>query len=556
MSMARIIIITGFCALFFSVNTTAWAAANIPADLKSARIVFDSDRDRSIDKVNSIYLWEAGRISKIFKGAFCPRWSPEGDRIACVLEIPGKEGYIGILDRAGAIKTEIEAGEKAIALEWLGRGHIIYVAKDAGDTEFSRSHIILYELATNKERKLYSTQESGEIYQINWDKDRANLILDVSDIFPGSGELRRRTALLDLRTGGPLKMVYDHNAYKPALFHDGSTIVFQADLDIKGSHVNRPGTGVLAAYDISSGEWAGIRDALFVHNTRFSDDGKYFYSAEGEGDKSVVIRLFLVDDLERPVLRVSQKSAWPARAHKDLRPDLFISPAAASIPIVPVYVHGNAVNAVTTTHEKIAQNVVIEKTHIERPGLPVRPTRPVLSERVTWRPDPNTTATQRSLPEARRTLPQLDSEGGKTTQKMPTYSADKKYEPLKTAEDARQEVYMKEGQPAQTKLTSEANQPLQKGPKMYSEPNEYIPSPGGVVQTSLPTVPSGLPPGVRVPPGARPIPRGWVIETSLGDKITVEYAEDGSSYTVTEEGPNFNSKATYPVYGAGRASNN
>jgi len=550
------VIMVGIFVIVISALASAYPAEKVPVELKGARFVFDSDRDRASDGASSVYLWEDGRTSKLFKGAICPRWSPDGERIACVLRVPGKEGEIAILDRSGTMRTEMAPIERAQAVEWLDANNLIYIARGQGEPEFVKTYIILYDLVTNVEKKLYSTQESGEIYQMNWDRAHDNLILDTRDRFSEGTEFTRRNVLLNVKAGGPPRVLYGYSAYKPSLFHDDETLVFQSDLKMDGRPAAKAGTGALAAYDIRSGEWAGIRDALSIQNTRLSEDGRYFYSAEAEGSDTVIIRLFSVEDLNRPLLRVSPKKSVLSRPYKDLRPDLFIPGAAAAIAVSPVYLSGGVLSSKTGIHETAVQDTVVQKTAAERvpraarPAArpAVRPVRPALSERLTWRPDPNRTVVQRGAPDATgRTLPQLDSEAAKPFEKTPALSTTKTYEPLQTAEDARQDMIMKEAVPGAQKYTSEANKPLEKGPTYYSEPE---PVPGNIVQTAVAPVHSNLPPGVRVPPGMTPTQRGWYYETSLGDRITVEYSEDGSSYTVTEEGPNLNSKTTYPVYGA------
>ncbi|MBN2453883.1 MAG: PD40 domain-containing protein [Candidatus Omnitrophica bacterium] len=564
-----------FAAVFAAVATAftdACCADIMPGTLKNARIVFDSDRDLASDGVRSVYLWEDGRVSRLFKGAVCPRWSPDGESIACVLKGREKDGEIAILNCSGIMKTEITPMEKAEAVEWLDGNNLVYVGRKQKDAETGRSLVILYELPSNNERVLYSTRDSGEIYQINWNRGRDNLILDLKDGFSEEAGFERRAVLLDIRPGGVPKIIHGYNAYKPAIFHDDNTLIFQTDLDMAGNPVKDPAAGALTAYDMDSGEWAGIRDALSVQNTRFSNDGNYFYSAEGESNDSAVIRLFSVDDLNRAILRISPKGNWLSKPYKDLRPDLFLPDSVVTAAAaLPVSMSGGIASAGGTTEGAAAQAAVAGRAPVARvPGAvrplsPERLARPRLSERLDWRPAADRPVIRKEVvPDATpRELSQIDSRPGVSLEKTPSVDTTKTYYPPATSGNTVQtglparpesgdgsEVYMKEYSPGMTKTTAGMNEPLQKGQQIYSEADEPLPAPGGTVQTSVPVVPSGLPKGVRVPPGARPIPRGWVIETSMGDKITVEYAADGKSYTVTESGPNFNSKTTYPVQGA------
>ncbi len=544
---------------------SAHALDNGPAELKSVRFVFDSDRDWALDKMISVYLWEGGRAKKLFKGAICPRWSPDGERIACVLRNPEKETGIAILDRSGTMRTEIMPSENAQAVEWLDENNLIYIAQGQGEPDFRKTNLIKYDLSTDNERILYTTQGSGEIYQMNWNRVRDGLILDIKDRFPGEQEFKRRAAFLNVKTGGSPKIIYEWSAYKPALFHDDETLVFQTDLMKDGKPVKKTGDGALAAYNLQTGEWAGVRDASSVQNTRFSRDGNYFYSAEGEGEQAVVIRLFSVEDLNKPLLRVSPGKGEPSWPHKDLRPDLFIPTGVSMAVILSVPLPAKIVGEKTAV-----KNTVGEKTPTS-----ARLARPRLSARLSWRPDPNRPALERRLPVDREpalsprvpagrqpALPEsappytvtpmpvssppytvtpmsesVPREGRSTITNMP-FGAD-------TSLSKSQTITAAGKKPLSTtpKMTSGANQPLNKISKMTSEANQPLIATNAVRAMAPPV-------WFKVPPDATPIERGWYYTTNLGDRFTTQYSEDWSSYTVTEEGPNFNSKTTYPVYGA------
>ena len=296
----------------------------VPAELGRARLVFDSDHDAARDGANSVYLWEGGHLSKIFKNAVCPRWSLDGERIACIMRGAGGEGDIALLDRGGNLRQKITPGKKAQAVEWLDANNLVYAAQDTAEPESRKTYVIRRELSTDREKILYATQEGGEVYQMNWARDRVRLVLDVKDRLAEAQELRRGIVILDLALEGSPMTVYELNAFKPALFHDDATLIFQTDRDRAGKVVSKASAGVLAAYDTVSGGWAPIRDALNVQNTRFSRDGRYFYSAEGEGDRDVVIRLFTIENLKDPFLRISSRRIGKAGPYKDMRPDLFV----------------------------------------------------------------------------------------------------------------------------------------------------------------------------------------------------------------------------------------
>ncbi|HPM42713.1 MAG TPA: hypothetical protein PLV52_02675, partial [Candidatus Omnitrophota bacterium] len=369
--------------------------------------------------MNSVYLWEGGRLSKLFKGAVCPRWSLDGERIACVMREKGREGDIAILDRRGKLRKEIALGKKAQSVEWLDANTLIYAAQDSSEPEFRKTYVISYDLAGDREKILYATREGGDVYQMNWSRDRARLVLDVRDRLAASQELRRGIVILDVSAKDSSITVYELSVFKPALFHDDATLICHTDRDRAGKVVPNADTGMLAAYDIRSGVWAPIRDALNVQNTRFSRDGRYFYSSEGEGDRSIVIRLFTIKNLSDPLLRISTWNNEPSQPRKDVRPDLFVPGMKTGVFVaLPVWIFGERAGGVATDAVEIATQTPTSGT-LNRMPAPV--------SRTLTRPPAETTPASRTLtrmptepaPVAEETLPQLNSIGTKPFEKTP-----------------------------------------------------------------------------------------------------------------------------------------
>lgn len=504
--------------------TGATYAAGLPDDLRGARFVYDSDRDIAKDGAPAVYLWEGGRTVKLFVGAIGPRWSPDGDRIACILALPGKKGTIAVLDRAGKIRIEIPPREAAEAVEWLDGDTLIYAAREerrAQDTR--RTLLIRHDMRTASERILYATQASGEIYQLNWNRGRDRLIIDIMDRFPGEQDLMRRTAVLDAKDGGALETVYDRPASRPALSHDDETLVFQTDLDVQGKPAAKAGEGALAAFNIRSGEWAPIRRAHFVHNTRFSDNGRYFYSAEAEGETSVSIRVFSIEDMDTPVLRVSRATGILAEPHKDLRPDLFMPGTSWETFDAPAAIHGVTGVDKPVVHTNVAggqspQNALTAAPH-SRGTMHVMPDKGYAPKtRGIWSADPHRPLTRGQLP-------------AEPAETMPKLSANKVYEPLQTSENARQGMIVKEATPSTAKLS--ANKPYDPLMKAVDARQEMLHK--------------EPPPWFRVPDGATAVDHGWIVHGQSGMTVKTIFNEDYTSLTMTTKGPNIDNTVTYPV---------
>jgi dipeptidyl aminopeptidase/acylaminoacyl peptidase len=325
-------LLVSFISLFLLTFLPSCGQSDAQHDPKNpiqGKIIFESNREALKDAIIgqdgfkkgilSLYLWENGKITKFFKGGSHPRWSPDGERIACVR---WGTGNIAILDANGNILQEIKPTHYALRVDWFDDNSIFYVGEERSRSrgQMPTAFLMKYDLSVHEDVILYKTVPLGRISNVSFNKDGDIFIFHLDDKLKRESELSTYVVFFDSATKS-LNVVYK-NAFDPVLLDDGRNILFTTNWTPDGRKIEQFGWGALVKYNLETKDFDVIRPTSWVRNMRLSRDGKYLYTSEPVERDGNAIHIYSVENLKRPIYVIPPATIYGYNDFShDLNPD-------------------------------------------------------------------------------------------------------------------------------------------------------------------------------------------------------------------------------------------
>lgn len=281
------------------------------------KIIFESPYDFVKDQAKSIYLWEAGKIKKIYTAAHDPKWSLDKTSIAASRS---GNGNIIIINEKGELQREVKTGFYAVDVGWMDKNNIFYVGTTREKISKPSKKLIHLNLVDESETTIYETSPVGLLQNVSYYPDRRIFVAGLLTKLEGESDLRSRVVTIDYPTA-VMKILYE-DARSPILDTQNDNIYFKTNLYPNGESMNSPVGGYICKLNLRTQELQKIRPVGLLRSMKLSRDEKYLYTSEQSETSGAQIYIFNIKNLINPIFTIEPRRQlrtgdWSQMVHPD-----------------------------------------------------------------------------------------------------------------------------------------------------------------------------------------------------------------------------------------------
>lgn len=234
---------------------------------------------------DGIYIFERGNFKLLTTNAGFPKWSSDGNEIACI----NLNKILFFNSKTHKNTKIINLGDcQILPFVWAKDDSFLIIPIRVFENNFYNYYLIKYDLKTNKQEMLYQFLFRNIRFNIK------NLCLSNDNkslaFFAGSNELNSYLYFLDIKTKQVQYLWKD--GYPIGWLPNNKDLIFLANNDRKGSILNE-GLGSILNIDVLTKNISTVENFTFIdsQNIRLSRDGKYLYYSKRTVNKGYQIML-------------------------------------------------------------------------------------------------------------------------------------------------------------------------------------------------------------------------------------------------------------------------